>query len=145
MNVACPKCASAEARSLSLIYREGLSTTVTNTTGVGFGGGGGGMGAGTMSAVSHGRSQSALSKEAAPPAKKNIIGWALLVALFGFMFLGSFKDIGLSTFFFAGIAGLGVWMIKNNRAYNSEQFPELYSQWQQSFMCSRCGAVFQAS
>ena len=125
MNVVCPKCTSLEARSLSLIYREGLSHTQTNTTGVGFGGGGGGMGAGTMSAVSHGRSQTVLSKEAAPPTKKNIIGWMLLTVLFGFMFLGSIKSFGLSTIFFAGIAALGLWMAKNNREYNATQFPEL--------------------
>ena len=145
MNLVCPKCASVEARSLSLIYREGLSHTQTNTTGVGFGGAAGGVGAGTVSAVSHGRSQTALSKEASPPTRKNVIGWLLLTIFFGFFFLGSIKSFGLMTIIFAGIAALGFWMAKNNREYNASQFPELYNRWQQSFMCNRCGAVFIGS
>lgn len=142
MNVLCPKCTSGEVRSLSLIYREGLSHSVTNTTGTGFGGARGGFGGGTMSAVSHGRSQTVLSKEAAPPSKKRVVTWLVLTVIFSFLFLGSTKDFGVSTLVFAGVAALSIWMAMNNREYNATQFPELYSRWQRSFMCNRCGAVF---
>jgi hypothetical protein len=139
MRIVCPRCASLETCSLSLIHREGLSHSQA-IAGVAVGSSGG---AGTVSAVSHSRS-SVLSKHTAPPRKKNVTGWLLLAGALGMVLLGSIRAFGWSTILLAGSAVFAGYMAKTAHDYNTSAYPSLYSSWQQSFMCSRCGAVFVA-
>ena len=66
MRITCPKCSSSEARSLSLIHREGLTNTQGQTAGTSVGSLGGGLGVSTMRGTITAQSQTVLSKEAAP-------------------------------------------------------------------------------
>jgi hypothetical protein len=144
IDLTCPKCASTDARSLSLIYREGLSITQAHSTETGTAFSGGGMAVGSSSTVTHARSQTVLSKEAAPPAKKSFVVWCIGIVIFGFMVLGSLGSFGMSTIVFAGLTGGCVLMAKRAREFNTTQHPALMAHWEKSFMCGRCGVVFAA-
>src|SRR6185503_16917961 len=93
-SIACTKCGSAEVRRLSLIYEEGLSHSASQSQ-TAFGGAGFGT---TASTFSTGTSQTALSKKAAPPAKKHTILLALLAGFLAFCTL-------------AGLANLSFWAL----------------------------------
>jgi len=142
-NLACAKCGSAEVRRLSLIYQEGLAiiNTSSQTSGAAFGSGGGAS-FGSASTRTTGTQQTALSKQAAPPAKKHTILWGALAAFLGFLALGGLSDFSVSVLFFAGLAVLAGRMSLKAKAYNATTFPELYARWERSFMCNRCGETF---
>jgi hypothetical protein len=67
-NLACTKCGAVEVRRLSLIYQEGLSTINTQSQTMGSSFGGGGAAFGSASTHTTGQQQTALSKQASPPA-----------------------------------------------------------------------------
>jgi hypothetical protein len=116
MSVVCPKCASPDALSLSLIHREGLPGECTRSI-----------------------------SDAAPPSKRNVIGWTMVAAGFALLFVLSIRHFAFPTVLYAGATLVGVWIVRSNRAFNATQFPELYDEWMLSFRCSRCGSVFLAS
>jgi hypothetical protein len=144
MNLACPKCTSQEVRKLSLIHNEGLSIINTQSQTVAFGGGAfGGVGSTAAAGTSTvGRQQTALSKQAAPPAKKHWILWATLAGFFALFTMGGLTRPSFGTLFTLIIAGLGVRFALQARKYNAEIHPSLQQQWERSFMCNRCGEVF---
>lgn len=143
MSLACPKCSSNDARSLSLIYREGLSIINTQTTSFGSAmGSGGGTAFGSSSGTTTGRQQSVLSRQAAPPAKKGWILWSILVVAFGLGAVGGMVHPGIGTVFAIAIAVVSARMVMRARTFNAEEYPGLYQQWERSFMCNRCGEVF---
>ena len=141
-SLACTKCGSAEVRRLSLIYQEGLAiiNTTSQSSGAAFGGGGASFG--SASTRTTGTQQTALSKQAAPPAKKHTILWAILAAFLGFLALGGLSDFSVSVLIFAGLAALAGRMSLKAKAYNASAFPELHARWERSFMCNRCGETF---
>jgi len=142
INIGCPKCGSAEARRLSLIYQEGLSIINTSSSTVGSGFGGGGAAFGSASTHTTGRQQTALSKQAAPPAKKHTILWSMAAAVFGIGALGNLSSPGLGTLIAIGIAAVAVRFALQAKKYNADVHPGLHQRWTQSFMCNRCGEVF---
>lgn len=143
-SLGCPKCASAEVRRLSLIYQEGLSTINTNSSTVGGGFGGGGAAFGSASTHTTGRQQTALSRQAAPPAKKHTIAWGTLGVVCGFVGLGSLSSPGLGTLIWIALAVVAARFALQAKKYNAEVYPGLHQRWEQSFMCNRCGEVFAA-
>ena len=142
MNLACPKCTSAEVRKLSMIYNEGLSIINTVSSGTAVGYGGGGTAFGSHSSHTTGRQQTALSRQAAPPEKKHWILWSSAAAISGLIALGGIAHPSFWTLVFAGLA---VWSVKkaiSGKAYNADVHPGLMNRWEQSFMCNRCGETF---
>jgi hypothetical protein len=142
-NLACTKCGSAEVRRLALIYNEGLAiiNTSSQTSGAAFGSGGGAS-FGSASTRTTGTQQTALSKQASPPAKKHTILWAIAAGIMGLIALSGLSDFSLSVLVFAGLAAFSGQMSLKAKAYNAATFPELYARWERSFMCNRCGETF---
>ncbi|HUQ82287.1 MAG TPA: hypothetical protein VM076_14140 [Gemmatimonadaceae bacterium] len=142
-NLACTKCGSAEVRRLSLIYQEGLAiiNTSSQTSGAAFGSGGGAS-FGSASTRTTGTQQTALSKQAAPPAKKHTILWGMAAGILGMIALSGLSDFSFSVVVFAALAALAGRMSLKAKVYNAATFPELYARWERSFMCNRCGETF---
>jgi hypothetical protein len=146
MELACPKCTSGEVRKLSMIYNEGLSIINTRTqssaAGIGFSGGGVGFGSSHGSAHTTGRQQTALSKQASPPAKKHTILWGGASVIMAIWTLTSFFPITFGSFILLGLTALGVRLTLKAWQFNRDEYPDMYAKWEQSFMCNRCGEVF---
>jgi predicted RNA-binding Zn-ribbon protein involved in translation (DUF1610 family) len=117
----CPRCGSAEVRRLSLIHQAGLTASEKN-------------GAGRM--------QTVLSKNAAPPAMKPRLSWAVLAIASFVVVVVSLPGETPKTLVPLAVAAFA--MAKWLRAvwYNNMVYPGLYSLWEKSFMCGRCGEVF---
>ena len=144
MSMACPHCASTDARSLSFIYREGLSFAETRWSHAAVSAVSAGDAASTVGAVSRTRSLSALSRAAAPPRKKNVIGWLALSGVFGVYCLVSIRGPGVATIATATAAVLSACIARIARTFNRTTFPDRFRRWQRSFRCDRCGNVFVA-
>ena len=142
-SLACTQCGSDQVRRLSLIYEEGLAiiNTQSHGSGVAFGSGGGAA-FGSTSTRTTGTQQTALSKKAAPPAKKHTILWAIAAAFVGFLTIGGLANFSLMTVVFGGLTYLAVMQTLKAKAYNTAVFPAEHARWEQSFMCNRCGATF---
>lgn len=145
MRITCPKCSSSEARSLSLIHREGLTNTQGQTAGTSVGSLGGSLGVSTMRGTITAQSQTVLSKEAAPPEARAFFPWVLSAIVLGLFVLAQLGDIGFWTVVAALLAVLSVLQAKRARAFNTQELPGLKARWDQSFMCNRCGQVFVGS
>jgi len=141
-NLACTKCGAAEVRRLSLIYQEGLSTINTQSQTMGSSFGGGGAAFGSASTHTTGRQQTALSKQASPPAKKHTILWSISAGMFGFFSLAGLAHPGVGTLVTIAITAASVRFALQAKAFNALKFPELHQRWERSFMCNRCGEVF---
>lgn len=142
----CPQCSSDNVQRLEVVYEQGTQNINTTSHSVGGGGGigGGGFGGGLGSATTRtsGTAQTSAAKKAAPPAKKGtvsvLIGLLIVGAVIGAMFD---HFIGLSIFL-----GLGFWgftIFKKNSAYNNNVHPGLYQQWLKSWMCNKCGNIYE--
>ena len=153
----CPKCKSEDAVKLSLVHAAGLSDVKTRSRGHGLALGDGGLLLGFGSSKAAGTSQTQLSKLAAPPHKKRyrrvILAW-----LIGLLMAGPLIDVftaselnpdallrhdfKLSVYIsFAVVAFILVALWSFNRTI----FPRRCELWNRSFMCRRCGEIFQAS
>jgi len=157
----CPNCGSEQTRSLSVIHASGTSTVQLTS-----------VYAGTHDDAglipSYGKSQTAAAKMAAPPRKKEAVtagffGWILLTCFLCFVALvvsffvitqsrdeaeqGAQQMWAIAILFFVWLAS---WIIPlaprvwAAREYNTGKLPTLMREWQQSFACERCGAIFRA-
>jgi len=134
MNLNCPKCNSENTQKLSAIVAGG--TIHSRSHGTSVGGGGfttGGLGGGVMSTSTTGMSQTELAKRLSAPRKKY---WALFIVALGV--ISAPTVVG----FLVGVPlGLYLFFAKNQK-YNREVYPKLKADWDQSFYCHRCEAVF---
>lgn len=142
MKIICPKCQSGNARKLSLIYQENVFNTKSRTThrinGSLF-----------HSAVSHrsGTSVSLLGKSVAPPMApsrmhgipKIIVLW-FLVSLFAPL-RNLLAPVSYLLLLFLLIY-LIVKQVRKNRQYFNI-YPQLKRQYDNSYLCQRCGTVFE--
>jgi hypothetical protein len=144
LTLACPKCGASEVRKLSLIYDEGRSTIRTQSQTVGAGFSGGGMGFGSASTSTTGQQQTALSKQAAPPARKMWLLWGAVAVVSGFMALGGLRHPGFGTLVLIAIVAWAARSAMRGREYNATVHPGLLERWQRSWMCNRCGDMFAA-
>ena len=92
----------------------------------------------------HGSEKPALSKLAAPPAKKRWLVWALLSAICGLPAIAQARQPGLGTVMMTGLAAFMAGFALNAWTYNARVHPALLDRWRQSVMCSRCGEMFTA-
>lgn len=142
MNVACPRCASLDALRLPLIHREGLAEVPGRMAEPGGASFASLIGRSPASALARSHSRTVLARQVSPPHRRNVGGWLLVAIVFGVLLLISLPDPGLRALIYAGLAGLGGWMVKANREYNAIVLPALLIRWEQSFMCNRCGEIF---
>jgi hypothetical protein len=112
VTLTCPKCASVDARSVVLVYRE------------------------------VGRPRRQLSRQAAPPRKRNVTAWLLLTLVLATAFVLELSSFGVGAVVLGGLALSGGWMTRHFRAYNVADFPDLMKRWERSVMCNRCGHVY---
>lgn len=86
-----------------------------------------------------GVSRSLLAQRAAPPEKRKLMT-LFVITVIGLLFLrsdGGFFSLGL---FMAGGGGHGLYTAIR---FNREQWPALYQHWSNSWMCHKCGNVYQ--
>ena len=153
MDLRCPKCNSTDLKKVSLAYQEGLyrSDARTRLSAALVGGSGPDLLVGR--ATTQASHQSALSKQLSPPAKWSYLkvgSWSVLAFLcVGWLvFYVNAVTTSSSTvsspplMFFALIsATIFSVMMFLVRRHNHTAFAQRYAQWDQSFICLRCGAV----
>ena len=103
----CSSCESPQITKLSLIFDSGTAHTSSTTTGTGVGFAGGRMGVGVGVGRTKATTMSTTAMRAAPPAKKSIRLWWLVV-LIGFFTLGIH---GVGFVLAIALMGLGGWRI----------------------------------
>jgi hypothetical protein len=156
--MACPKCASEEWKSASVIYANGLSAMSASTVGVGGGASadvsGGGVGAGIGS--TSGKQQTVLSKLAAPPPKemRPAKAFAILggiIFAIGVVFFGnlSFSKYPIFTNFLFMVAPLTtavgvvrILMTPDITQAFAEKYKSALREYEKRKMCLRCGTLY---
>jgi len=137
----CPKCSSDNTQRLEVIYESGTQQirTVSNTVGGGGAYGGGAFGGGGVTSTS-GTQQTGSAKKAAPPTKKSYIGAILLgIVAFPVLFNPSVEYFLIA----GGCTALAVWLGRRARDYNMNVWPGLKKIWSESWMCNKCGSIYQ--
>ena len=144
MSFECPACHSEHTNKLALSYEAGLSNVKTRTSGVGVGIGRGGIGLGIGGGKTKGTAQTHASQRAAPPPKKKFIKPLFIIfvitMVLSFLFLSNkpMQDVITIAWLGASAGWIG-WAFY----FNIKLWPPLKSAWDQSFICNRCGNVFQ--
>ncbi len=153
----CPNCKSEDLIKLSLVNSGGLSDINTRSRGHGLALGDNGVAFGFSTFNTTGASQSRLSKLANRPHKKPywvvLLGWFLGLLIVGWL-LGYFTAISHApearfeqqfrwfTYIYSCFAALALGAFWR---YNHRIFPRRLQLWNRSFMCGRCGKIFQPS
>jgi hypothetical protein len=117
----CPRCGSEEIRTLSSIHDMGLPVTSTARK------------------PAH---EMALSRQAAPPAKKPAVMWVVAAAVFAVVALSTLSRSSVMTALGFSSVAVAIGFAARAMTYNSMVFPRLHEQWEHSCMCNRCGTVF---
>ena len=134
----CISCGSDNTQRLQVIFEGGTQNinTESKTAGVGIAGGRAGFGGAVT--TTNGTSQSILAQKAAPPTKKRLVEiYWILGALISFGSGSSWIVIGL---IILGVAGYSAF---RKLKYNSEEFPVFHQRWRDSWMCHKCGCIYQ--
>lgn len=151
MDLQCPRCKSADLKSVSLAYREGLYRVDTRTrlAGVLIGSGGPDMIVGR--ARTKGFRQTELSKLLSPPMKWSywkLLSWSGLVSVAALIAYVNYAmatpppvsvlPVEIYAVTFASFFVLFMWLFwrHNHAAYRRQ-----YKQWNRSLVCQRCGNV----
>ena len=155
MDLRCPKCNSTDLKNVSLAYQEGAYhiDTRSRIRGLLFAGGGPDVLVGR--ATTRGSHQSALSKSLSPPTKWSYVKLVLWSGVVTFVALVIYVQHVMSSpvpasslpvklyVIFASVVLLllagAVWR-HNHSTYRQKQ-----AQWNESFICRRCGTVGQQS
>jgi len=150
----CPKCNTNECTKLSLVYLNGVSDIRTRSRGRGFDFG---EMASAFSFRSRSRAtfQTRLSKLAGPPRKlpyRHVLLWwglglAILYWLFGYLVwlrqISAVRSVALFPQYAHAYSGVALFVLASLWWYNHQVRPLRFHRWEQSFMCDRCGAIFQ--
>ena len=125
----CPHCQSDNIQKCSIVYQNGTSnhryTTTVNgedleTTGTG---------------------HTELAKAVAPPAKQDT-SWGAMIVLGGvavFCIYGGLTIVGI----IAAVLALACYGTSQDaEKFNKEEYPKLYNQWLNTYICNRCGHIF---
>lgn len=134
----CPSCNSTDIRKLAVVYNEGISHGTVKVSG--------------SFATGYAVHQTGLSRIAAPPQKRGygrpilltillyILLRVLLDWLIGFRSLQKIpgNEIVMQLLFWGPIIAIVVMRFR----YNHSTYPEKFRDWQNRFMCQRCGIIF---
>ena len=153
MELQCPNCKSADLKKVSLAYQEGLQRVSTRTRLRGVVVGSDGPDVVVGRATTKGIQQTEISKALTPPKKWSylkLFGWSVLVFLsVGWIVFyvntveansSSVLSLPLGIYGILGIgicAGVCILFWKHNHS----TYPRQFAQWEQSFICQRCGTV----
>jgi hypothetical protein len=155
MDLRCPKCNSPDLKKVSLAHEEGLfrSEGRTRLRAVVVGVGGPDLVVGR--ATTRGTEQSALSKKLTPPVKWSylkVIGWSVLVFLCSgwLVFYVNTVTTNATTVLSAPLTAFSlisgavfVLLLFVVWKHNHSNYQTQYAQWDNSFICERCGTVSQ--
>ena len=153
MELHCPNCRSTDLKKISLAYREGLQRVSTRTRIRGVMVGSDGPDVVVGRATTKGTQQTEISKVLTPPKKWSylkLFGWSVLVFLsVGWIVFyvntitrnaSSISSVPLTIYvLFSAAVCAAVFLVYWR--HNHSTYPRQYEQWDQSFLCQRCGAV----
>lgn len=131
MGVNCPSCGSENVQRVTVAYEAGTTETHTagrlrHSEGVAY-------------HSTSGTSQTALAQRVSPPSKRSNTA-AFLIALLGFFVAivlpGLFRLVGLVAFIVC------IFIAVKAAIWNTKTWPQLYREWQQKWVCHKCGDVF---
>ena len=126
----CPNCHSENIQSLPIIYQSGSSGSNSITT------------ADKFIAVTKGKNMTDLARSVAPPSKKEEVWWPTI--LFGTLAFFMIDDGYTTGGIICGlVAAIGLYSINEVDNYNKNVFPAEYDNWQNSYLCHRCGSIFR--
>jgi len=135
----CDKCGSDNTQRLEVVFQNGTSNINTASHSAGVGLGGGALGIGGVTTKTTGTSQTMMGEKATPPSKKSY-KWAMISIVFGWIFL-NLDGPGGVVFGGALIIG-GAYFIYNAFTYNKKEWPTLYKNWQECWLCHKCGNIY---
>jgi hypothetical protein len=153
MELQCPNCRSTDLKKVSLAYQEGLQHVSTRTRLRGVVVGSDGPDVVVGRAITKGMQQTEISKALTPPKKWSYVkffGWSVLVFLsVGWIVFyvytvdtnsSSVLSLPLGIY---GILGIGIFagVCTLFWKHNHSTYPRQFAQWEQSFICQRCGNV----
>ena len=137
----CPNCSSIDLRKVSLVYAAGIHESRGWFLGLLLGGADG-----ALLGRYRGTSQSRLSRLLNPPRKLPYFG-PIVLWLFGFFILMSFDAQGKLSLAMAVLSVAYVLLLPayllGSLIYNLFFRTKKFKQWQQKFMCQRCGAIIE--
>ena len=122
----CPHCHSEHIQKCSIVYQNGASQ-ITTSNGE------------EVRIIGEGLTQ--LAQQVAPPAKKET-HWGAMILFAGGALL--FLTSGLFIVgVILGVIAFGLYGSSDEAAkFNKEEYPILYNQWCNSYICNRCGHTF---
>ena len=155
MDLRCSNCDSTNLKKVSLAYQEGTYhiNSRTGIRGLLFAGGGPGVLVGR--ATTRGSQQSALSKRLSPPSKwsyAKLVLWSVVVTLIALVLYvqhvmsspvpASSLPVKLYVVFAPVVLFLLLGIVWR---HNHSTYRQKYAEWDESFICERCGTVSQQS
>ena len=158
MPLECPNCQSDNIQAVSVAYHAGvtnINTRSKHSAHLGIGLAGGGLGVGVLSGGktrTQGVSVSNLSQQLTPPSKMDAdlkrIGCLGLLALVLAIVWGAAAGNGtaMGILLVAAIGGSSAWAFHAYHKafeYNRDVLPGLLETWNRSWLCLRCGDVFE--
>ena len=151
MDLRCPKCSSTDLKKASLAYQEGFFHVASRTRMLGFLFARGGADVIVGRATTSGVQQSALSRRLAPPTKWSylkLIPWSAgtsFVALVAYVRVVMTSPPPVSSLpvkIYFVVAPLAfIFLFVSIWRHNHSSYQRQYAEWDQSFVCERCGAV----
>jgi hypothetical protein len=151
MDLRCPKCNSNNLKKISLAYQEGTQHVDmrSRVRGLLFVGGRPGVFVG--GATTRGPQQSALSKRLCPPSKWSYVklvlwsGVVTLIALIIYVQHVMSSPVPASSLpvklYVAFAPVVFLLLVGTTWRHNHSTYRENYAQWNESFICERCGTV----
>ena len=122
----CPHCHSEHIQKYSIVYQNGASQ-ITTSNGE------------EVRIIGEGLTQ--LAQQVAPPAKKETHWGAMVIS--GFLAVLLLTSGLFIVGVILGVIAFGLYGSSDEAAkFNKEEYPILYNQWCNSYICNRCGHTF---
>jgi len=151
MDLRCPKCSSTDLKKVSLAYQEGLFHVNTRTRMLGLLFASAGPDIMVGRATTRGVQQTAVSKSLVPPTKWSYLKLVLWSAAISFVALVAYVRVVMTSpppvsslpvkIYFAVAPLVFIFLLVSIWRHNHSSYQRQYAQWDQSFICARCGAV----
>jgi hypothetical protein len=153
MDLRCPSCNGADLKKLSLAYQEGRFHVETRTRLHGVVVGEGGPNVVVGRATTRGIQQTELSTHLSPPGKwsyKKLVLWSTIVSFVALVVYvrivmsGPAPASSLPVTLYAVLAPAAfISLVALFWRHNHSTYQRQFAQWNQSFICERCGTVSQ--
>lgn len=129
MSYTCPVCKSDQVQSFRMAYETGTATSTSRTTGGGFAAVDGTLVPAFGGGTTRTTSMSLVAQKVSPPRVRTVPWWAWLL---GVLFFPLGLIIPLVLHF-------------NYKKWNEGEYPKLRLAWERSWICLKCGHIFQST